>query len=60
VTDAVGHGGERYGFERLCEALEQCAGRSAPETIEGLTASLSRFQTGAHADDTAVLVVRRR
>ena len=28
--------------------------------IEGLTVALGEFQIGAHADDTAALVLRRR
>ncbi|MGA2924814.1 MAG: SpoIIE family protein phosphatase [Solirubrobacteraceae bacterium] len=59
VTDAVGEGGTRYGPRRLCRTLSECGGVSAAGVIECLTAALSEFQIGAHADDTAALVLRR-
>jgi sigma-B regulation protein RsbU (phosphoserine phosphatase) len=60
VTDAIGADGTRYGLQRLCDTLAQFRGRSASEVIEGLALALSEFQVGAHADDTAALVLRRR
>jgi len=59
VTDAVGEGGTRYGPQRLHKTLAECAGRSAADVIGCLTAALSEFQIGPHADDTAALVLRR-
>ena len=59
VTDAIGDNGERYGVPRLRDTLTQLQGRSAAEVIEGLTLALGEFQVGAHADDTAALVLRR-
>jgi PAS domain S-box-containing protein len=60
VTDAIGADGSRYGLQRLCDTLAQFRGRSATAVIEGLTVALGEFQIGAHADDTAALVLRRR
>ncbi|MGZ4197023.1 MAG: SpoIIE family protein phosphatase [Solirubrobacteraceae bacterium] len=60
VTDAIGPDGSRYGLQRLCDTLAQFRGRSATAVIEGLTVALGEFQIGAHADDTAALVLRRR
>ncbi|HEY1509580.1 MAG TPA: SpoIIE family protein phosphatase [Solirubrobacteraceae bacterium] len=59
VTDAVGEDGNRFGLTRLCDTLARFRGRSASAVIEGLTLALSEFQIGAHADDTAALVLRR-
>jgi PAS domain S-box-containing protein len=60
VTDAIGEDGERYGVARLCDTLARLRGRSAAGVIDGLAVALSEFQVGAHADDTAALVLRRR
>ena len=60
VTDAIGENGERYGVARLRDRLTRLQGSSAAEMIEGLTLALGEFQVGAHADDTAALVLRRR
>jgi sigma-B regulation protein RsbU (phosphoserine phosphatase) len=60
ITDAVGADGTRYGLQRLCDTLARLEGRSATAVIEGLTLALSEFQIGAHADDTAALVLRRQ
>lgn len=59
VTDAIGTGGERYGAERLRATLDRCRQLSAPEVIDALTSALREFQVGDHADDTAVLTLRR-
>ena len=59
VTDAIGQNGERYGVTRLRDTLTQLDGRTATGMIEGLTLALGEFQAGAHADDTAALVLRR-
>ncbi len=59
VTDAVGAGGERFGDERLRDALERCRGCSAGEMIETVTRSLDGFGAARHGDDTAAVVVRR-
>ncbi len=59
VTDAVGEDGTRYGIQRLLTTLAACRGRSASGVVETLTDALGRFQIGPHADDTAVLALRR-
>jgi serine phosphatase RsbU (regulator of sigma subunit) len=59
VTDAIGDGGARYGFSRLSQTLEQGRERAAKSVIDTLTGALEQFQSGGHADDTAVLVLRR-
>jgi PAS domain S-box-containing protein len=59
VTDAIRGDGERYGLARLCGTLGRLRGRTAAGVIEGLKIALGDFQGGAHADDTAALVLRR-
>jgi PAS domain S-box-containing protein len=58
-TDARDGCGERFGLRRLCETFGSQAARPAGEVVDGLTRRLDEFQTGAHADDTAALVLRR-
>jgi sigma-B regulation protein RsbU (phosphoserine phosphatase) len=60
VTDACAEDGARFGSARLTETLDELAGSTAIEMVEGLTARLAAFQSGANADDTAALVLRRR
>lgn len=59
VTDAVGSDGERYGARRLRATLDRCRQSSASEVVETLTSTLGEFQIGEHADDTALLALRR-
>ncbi|MBV9311994.1 MAG: SpoIIE family protein phosphatase [Solirubrobacterales bacterium] len=59
VTDAVGDDGSRYGTHRLHEMLASLGERPAAETVHQLVYTLERYQAGAHADDTAALVLRR-
>jgi serine phosphatase RsbU (regulator of sigma subunit) len=59
VTDAVGEDGTRYGLERLRTLLARSRNHSADEVIRALREALDSFQTGAHADDTAALVLHR-
>jgi serine phosphatase RsbU (regulator of sigma subunit) len=60
VTDAVGEGGERYGLARLRAALERCHDCSAEKVVQTVTGAFDAFQVGAHADDMAVLALRRQ
>lgn len=57
VTDAVGDGA-RFGTERLLKTLGEIRERSAAGLVEGLLDALAGFQTGASADDVAVLALR--
>ena len=59
VTDAVGEDGSRYGSARLQATLSRYTERSAADVVNGLMNALDEFQTGGHADDTAVLVLKR-
>lgn len=59
VTDAVGQAGERFGMARLSQALESARERPAGDLVASLTAALESFQEGDHADDIAVLALRR-
>jgi PAS domain S-box-containing protein len=59
ITDARGENGERFGLERLCDTLRPLHGRAAIEVIQELTRTLDRFQSGAHADDIAAIVLHR-
>jgi PAS domain S-box-containing protein len=58
-TDARDEHGERFGLRRLRETLGAQGARPAVEVVDGLTRRLDEFQVGAHADDTAALVLRR-
>ena len=59
VTDAIGEDGSRYGQGRLRAILAKCRESSAPGVADTLSRALDSFQTGGHADDTAVLVLHR-
>jgi hypothetical protein len=59
VTDGALPHRKRFGLDRLCRALEGCAGGSPEELLAALEAQLTAFQEGGQVDDTAVLVLRR-
>jgi PAS domain S-box-containing protein len=59
VTDAIGEDGARYGTQRLKAALSTPTGGSAASVVERLVNVLAEFQVGPHADDVAVLALRR-
>jgi PAS domain S-box-containing protein len=59
VTDAIGEAGERYGLERLRATLEHCHDQSAEKVIQTVLGAIGAFQVGDHADDTAILALRR-
>jgi PAS domain S-box-containing protein len=59
ITDAVDDERRRFGLERLCEALRGLGNRSAADVVSCLTSVLADFQTGAHADDTAAIILHR-
>ena len=59
ITDAVDVERTRFGIGRLRATLHDVAGRPAAEVVECLTGALADFQTSAHADDTAAIVLRR-
>lgn len=59
VTDAQDEHERRFGAARLRDALAAHAGESAAALMDGLAGALEAFQSGAHADDTAVLALRR-
>jgi PAS domain S-box-containing protein len=58
VTDTRGPGDERFGGERLRELLGAVSSGSPAAIRERLVAELERFQVGAQADDTALVVMR--
>jgi serine phosphatase RsbU (regulator of sigma subunit) len=58
ITDTVGPKGERFGVERLKEALTGAHNETPMRIRERLTATLEDFQVGAQADDTALVVMR--
>jgi serine phosphatase RsbU (regulator of sigma subunit) len=59
ITDARDVKGERFGLSQLREILEPLRDRPAAEILNALTARLDEFQSAAHADDTAAIVLRR-
>ncbi len=60
ITDARDAQRERFGLSRLRGTLEELRGRPAEEILQGLSARLDEFQSSAHADDMAALLLRRR
>jgi hypothetical protein len=58
VTDTVGERA-RFGYDRLQNALLECAGQPAGDLLACLDELLNRFQVGPQADDTAALALRR-
>ena len=59
VTDAQAQDRERFGLQRLLDSVAALGEVSAAELLAGLTRELSAFQSGAPADDTAAVAVRR-
>jgi len=58
-TDAQDERGERFGLQRLCDALAPLAGRSASDFAAAMAGGIEAFESGEHADDRAALVLRR-
>jgi serine phosphatase RsbU (regulator of sigma subunit) len=58
VTDTVGKNGERFGIERLQQALATLQDRSPGAVRGAMLAALEDFQVGPQADDTAIVVMR--
>ena len=58
VTDALGEDGERWGTERLRESLAAAADAAPAALRTRLVQALEKFQVGAQADDTAVVIMR--
>jgi serine phosphatase RsbU (regulator of sigma subunit) len=59
VTDAVGAGDERFGYERLAEAVGRPA-TGAQELADRIQVALEAFGVGPQRDDIACLILRRR
>ncbi len=58
VTDARGPGGERFGGERLKDALRGARGLGADDIAARVDAALEAFERGQQRDDVALLVLR--
>jgi PAS domain S-box-containing protein len=58
-TDARDEHGDRFGLPRLCATLGELGAQPAGALAVSLARKLEEFQAGAHADDTAALVLRR-
>ena len=60
VTDAQSRSGERFGDERLLEAVTAARGGTANEVVQAVCDSYHRFQADQpNADDVAILAIRR-
>lgn len=57
VTDTVGSS-ERFGEQRLHKTMAECGPLASDELLNCLDKSLSGFQVGPQADDTAALALR--
>ncbi len=58
VTDTVGKDGERFGMERLRQALHDVRDRPPTVIRRQVLTALEDFQVGPQADDTAIVVMR--
>jgi PAS domain S-box-containing protein len=58
VTDARLQGGERFGEERLLEALRGAAGGDAGDIARAVEAAVRAHHPGTSADDRAIVVLR--
>jgi PAS domain S-box-containing protein len=58
VTDTLGEHGERFGSERLGQALEGVRDQPPGIIRQRLSRALEDFQVGPQADDTAIVVMR--
>jgi serine phosphatase RsbU (regulator of sigma subunit) len=58
VTDTVGSAG-RFGEQRLHQTMAECGPLAVDDLLTCLDKSLTRFQVGPQADDTAALALRR-
>jgi serine phosphatase RsbU (regulator of sigma subunit) len=57
VTDTVGHD-DRFGEQRLSRTMTECGPLAPEELLSCLDATLTQFQVGKQADDTAALALR--
>jgi sigma-B regulation protein RsbU (phosphoserine phosphatase) len=57
VSEASNLRGELFGEERLCQALERCAGDSVEELATAIYAGVREFTGGASQNDDITLVV---
>ena len=60
VTDAIRDDGERFGTIRLRSVLHRHRELAAAELVARVADSLHHFQVGAHADDVAIVALKRR
>ncbi len=58
VTDAIGIDGERWGTDRLSQALAGATDAQPQALRRRLVDALDEFQVGAQADDTAIVIMR--
>lgn len=59
LMDAMNFSGQRFGRERIMEALRQCADKSAHETASHILWEMRRFAgLNVRSDDTTLVVVR--
>ncbi|MHB1341411.1 MAG: SpoIIE family protein phosphatase [Coriobacteriia bacterium] len=59
LIEAGKRGGERYGTDRLLEAVVRCADEPAEEVPESLFLSAFSYAEGHMADDVAIMALRR-
>jgi sigma-B regulation protein RsbU (phosphoserine phosphatase) len=59
ISEAMNPREEEWGEERLIDAIHQCAGLRATETIDQLIQEADRFSAGADQHDDMTLVVLR-
>jgi sigma-B regulation protein RsbU (phosphoserine phosphatase) len=58
ITDSVGEGRQRFGDERMLDALRSADG-SAVAAVEAVREAVEEFRVGPRFDDLTMLVVRR-
>ena len=61
VTEACSPGGDEFGDEQVCQALNALRGKSAQQILEGLVAAVDAWAGGATShDDLTALVLKAR
>lgn len=58
VVEARRPDGEQYGYDRLCELVSTCAGRTADGVARRIELAVTDFVGGDIDDDVAILVLR--
>lgn len=59
ISEAMNHGDEEWGEERLIETVKQCAGLDARQILDRIFVAADKFVDGANQHDDMTLVILR-